>query len=99
MNKELQDKEFKEILSYYRTIQIKLQNRANRGQKVMVRKAFNLALNAHKTMRRRSGEPYIIHPLEVAIIVLEQMNLGATSVVCSLLHDTVEDTDYTLRDI
>jgi GTP pyrophosphokinase len=99
MNKVSQDKEFEQILSYYRKILTNLKGRANRRQKVMVGKAFKLALNAHKTMRRRSGEPYIIHPLQVAIIVLEQMNLGATSAVCALLHDTVEDTDYTLQDI
>ncbi len=99
MNSEVPDKEFKQILFYYSEIQKKLRGRATREQKVLVRKAFNLALNAHKNMRRRSGEPYIIHPLQVAIIVLDQMNLGATSVICALLHDTVEDTDYTLQDI
>ena len=99
MSEETQDKEFKQILSYYSEIQKKLRGKANRTQKAFVRKAFTLALNAHKDMRRRSGEPYIIHPLEVATIVLDQMNLGATSVICALLHDTVEDTDYTLEDI
>ncbi|MDR0367699.1 MAG: RelA/SpoT family protein [Bacteroidales bacterium] len=99
MNNETQDKEFKQILSCYSKIQSRLRGRANREQKTLVRKAFNLALNAHKSMRRRSGEPYIMHPLQVAIIVLEDMNLGATSVICALLHDTVEDTDYTLEDI
>ena len=99
MSEETQDKEFKQILSYYSEIQKKLRGRANRTQKALVRKAFTLALNAHKDMRRRSGEPYIIHPLEVATIVLDQMNLGATSAICALLHDTVEDTDYTLEDI
>jgi GTP pyrophosphokinase len=77
----------------------KLRLRATREQKVLVRKAFILAVDAHKGMRRHSGEPYIIHPLEVAMIVLDQMNLGATSVICALLHDVVEDTDYTLQDI
>ena len=99
MSEETQDKEFKLILSYYSEIQKKLRNKANRSQKALVRKAFTLAMNAHKDMRRRSGEPYIIHPLEVALIVLDQMNLGSTSVICALLHDTVEDTDYTLQDI
>ena len=67
MSEETQDKEFKQILSYYSEIQKKLRGKANRTQKALVRKAFTLALNAHKNMRRRSGEPYIIHPLEVAI--------------------------------
>jgi len=93
------DKEFKQLLSYYSEIQRKLKGRATREQKVLVKKAFNLALNAHKDMRRRSGEPYIIHPVQVAIIVLNQMNLGAISVICALLHDVVEDADYTLEDI
>ena len=99
MNSEIPKNEFKKILSYYSEIQKKLRGRANREQKVLVRKAFSLALNAHKTMRRKNGDPFIIHPLEVAIITLDQMNLGAVSVVCALLHDTVEDADYTLQDI
>jgi GTP pyrophosphokinase len=99
MSNEVQDQEYKQILACYSRIQSRLRGRANREQKALVRKAFNLALNAHKNMRRRSGEPYIMHPLLVAIIVSEDMNLGATSVICALLHDTVEDTDYTLEDI
>lgn len=91
--------ELKHILSLYKEIQNCLRNRSTIEQRKQVRKAFNLALNAHKDMRRRSGEPYIIHPLEVAIIALKKMNLGATSAICALLHDVVEDTDYTLQDI
>ena len=93
------DEEFKLILSRYKEIQRKLRPRATKEQKMEVRKAFTLAFNAHKDMRRRSGEPYILHPLEVANIVLDYMNLGTTSVICALLHDIVEDTDYTLQDI
>ena len=93
------EENLKLILPYYREILQKLRKRATREQKVLVRKAFTLAVDAHKGMRRHSGEPYIIHPLEVALIVLDHMNLGATSVVCALLHDVVEDTDYTLQDI
>ena len=93
------EENLKLILPYYREILQKLKKRATREQKILVRKAFILAFDAHKGMRRHSGEPYIIHPLEVALIVLEQMNLGATSVICALLHDVVEDTDYTLQDI
>ena len=91
--------ELKFILSYYKEIQNYLRNRSTIEQRKKVRKAFVLAMNAHKDMRRRSGEPYIVHPLEVALIVLKNMNLGSTSVVCALLHDVVEDTDYTLQDI
>jgi GTP pyrophosphokinase len=64
-----------------------------------IRKAFDVALDAHKEMRRKSGEPYIYHPIAVARICAEEMGLGTTSIVCALLHDTVEDTHITLEDI
>jgi len=63
------------------------------------RKAFNLAVEAHKDMRRRTGEPYIYHPIEVARTVAGEMGLGKTSIICALLHDVVEDTDFTLAQI
>lgn len=95
-NEELERKtilrKYKEIVSY-------LYEKTSKEQRHLIRKAFLLAVNAHKDMRRRSGEPYIYHPLEVARIVSQEMNLGTTSVVCALLHDVVEDTDYTLDDI
>ncbi|MDR2038532.1 MAG: HD domain-containing protein, partial [Bacteroidales bacterium] len=65
----------------------------------LIRKAFDLAHEAHGNMRRKSGEPYIIHPISVARIVVEEIGLGTTSVVAALLHDVVEDTDYTLEFI
>lgn len=65
----------------------------------MIRKAFELANEAHRGMRRRSGELYIYHPVAVARIVAEEIGLGATSVTAALLHDVVEDTEYTLQDI
>jgi len=65
----------------------------------IIRKAFDLANNAHYGMRRKSGEPYIHHPIEVARIVAQDIGLGTKSVVCALMHDVVEDTDYTLEDI
>ncbi len=64
-----------------------------------IRKAFNYSADAHKSMRRKSGEPYITHPIAVARICTEEIGLGATSIACALLHDTVEDTDVTLEDI
>ena len=64
-----------------------------------VRRAFFLAKEAHKGVRRRSGEPYIIHPIEVALIAVREIGLGKKSVVAALLHDVVEDTEYTLEDI
>jgi guanosine-3',5'-bis(diphosphate) 3'-pyrophosphohydrolase len=65
----------------------------------LIRKAFKMANDAHKGMRRKSGDPYIIHPLEVALIVSEEIGLGVTSTVCAILHDVVEDTDLTIEDI
>ena len=65
----------------------------------LIRKAFKMANEAHKGMRRKSGDPYIIHPLEVAIIVNDEIGLGVTSTVCAILHDVVEDTDLTIEDI
>ena len=64
-----------------------------------VKRAFLLAKEAHKGVRRRSGEPYIIHPIEVAIISVREIGLGKKSVVAALLHDVVEDTEYTVEDI
>jgi GTP diphosphokinase / guanosine-3',5'-bis(diphosphate) 3'-diphosphatase len=69
------------------------------GDKELVRIAFEMAAEAHKTMRRKSGEPYILHPLAVAKICVEEIGLGVRSTICALLHDTVEDTDVTLDDI
>lgn len=95
-----EEKEKHEILKLYRRI---LRNRVSKkddkSDAHMIRKAFNVANEAHKGMRRRSGEPYIIHPLNVALICVEQMGLGTKSIVSALLHDVVEDTDYTLDDI
>ena len=64
-----------------------------------IRRAFFLAKEAHKGVKRRSGEPYILHPIAVAMIVVNEIGLGVKSVVASLLHDVVEDTDYTVEDI
>ena len=65
----------------------------------IITKAFNFARQAHKGVRRLSGEPYIMHPIAVAQIACEEMGLGATSICSALLHDVVEDTDYTVEDI
>jgi len=65
----------------------------------LIRKAFKMANEAHKGTRRKSGDPFIIHPLEVAVIVSEEIGLGVTSTVCAILHDVVEDTDLTIEDI
>ncbi|PLX18514.1 MAG: GTP pyrophosphokinase [Marinilabiliales bacterium] len=65
----------------------------------LIRKAFDLAKESHKGVKRKSGEPYILHPVEVAKIVTSEIGLGAVSIACALLHDVVEDTEYTLEDI
>ncbi len=93
------EKEKKEILNQYRNLLRVWSKREKPVNKKLVRKAFNLAVDAHKDMRRKSGEPYIYHPLEVARIAAGEIGLGTTSVICALLHDVVEDTDYTLADI
>ena len=65
----------------------------------IITKAFNFAKQAHKGVRRRSGEPYILHPIAVARIACVEIGLGSTSICSALLHDVVEDTDYTVEDI
>ncbi|MDR2854396.1 MAG: RelA/SpoT family protein [Prevotellaceae bacterium] len=73
---------------------------SNHRQKFeIIKKAFNFANNAHKGVRRLSGEPYILHPIAVAKIVVNEIGLGSTSICAALLHDVVEDTDYTVEDL
>ncbi len=90
--------EEQDVLRRYRSL-LHVTRSKDRHDTRMIRKAFMLAMEAHKGMRRKSGEPYIIHPVEVAIIAAGEIGLGPTSVICALLHDVVEDTDYTLADI
>lgn len=86
------DEEFQGLLNDYLN--------SNHRRKVdVITRAFNMAREAHKGARRRSGEPYIMHPLAVARVVSREMGLGSTSISASLLHDVVEDTDYTVDDI
>ena len=75
------------------------QTRKEKQDLEMVEKAFYFAANAHCNQRRRTGEPYIYHPIAVATIAAQDIGLGRTSITCALLHDVVEDTDYTLDDI
>lgn len=74
-------------------------NTKHRRKVDIITRAFNFANHAHKGVRRLSGEPYIMHPLAVAQIVCSEIGLGSTSICCALLHDVVEDTDYTVEDI
>lgn len=91
--------EKKEILKRYRALLRACRSTMQKGDKRMIRLAFDMALQSHQNMRRKSGEPYIYHPIAVAQIAAEEIGLGTTSIVCALLHDVVEDTDITLDDI
>lgn len=93
------EEEKNEILKRYRALLRASKSTLQKGDKRMIRKAFDMALESHKDMRRKSGEPYIYHPIAVAQIAAEEIGLGTTSIVCALLHDVVEDTDMTLDDI
>lgn len=90
--------ERKEILNAFKGLLRATKDRSRENTK-LIRKAFDVAVDAHKDIRRKSGEPYIYHPIAVARICAEEIGLGTTSVVCALLHDTVEDTHITLQDI
>lgn len=95
-NLELENQEitrrYKDMLKHsYQTL--------TKDDKKLIRKAFDLAVDAHKEQRRKTGEPYIFHPIEVAKIVADEIGLGATSIAAALMHDVVEDTDYTLENI
>jgi GTP diphosphokinase / guanosine-3',5'-bis(diphosphate) 3'-diphosphatase len=94
-----EDQEKKLILREYRSLLRSLKPKLKPGDKELLRTAFEMAADAHKTMRRKSGEPYILHPLAVARICVEEIGLGVRSTICALLHDTVEDTDIALEDV
>lgn len=96
---ESEEEDKKVILREYRSFLRAIGNNISKDGKKRIRQAFEIAAEAHKHMRRKSGEPYILHPLAVAKIVATEMYLGTTSVICALLHDTVEDTEMTLDDI
>ena len=94
-----EEQEKKLILREYRSLLRALKARIKPGDKKLIRTAFEMAADAHSSMRRKSGEPYILHPLAVAQICVEEIGLGVRSSICALLHDTVEDTDVILDDI
>lgn len=93
------EEEKKLILREYRSLLKVLKTKLKPGDKDLIRTAFEMAAEAHKTMRRKSGEPYILHPIAVAKICVEEIGLGIRSTICALLHDTVEDTDISLEDV
>lgn len=93
------EQENKEILSRYKDLISNTYRTLDEKQNKLIRKAFDIALDAHKDQRRKSGEPYIYHPIEVAKIVANEIGLGATSIACALLHDVIEDSEYTYEDL
>lgn len=93
------EQENKEISSRYKDLISSTYRTLDEEQNKVIRKAFDIALDAHKDQRRKTGEPYIYHPIAVAKIVAEEIGLGTTSIACALLHDVIEDSDYTYEDI
>ncbi len=93
------EQENKEITKRYKNLLKETYQTLSRADKLMIRKAFNLSVEAHSKQRRKTGEPYIFHPISVAKIVANEIGLGATSIAAALLHDVVEDTIYTVDDI
>jgi GTP diphosphokinase / guanosine-3',5'-bis(diphosphate) 3'-diphosphatase len=93
------ESENKEIISRYRKLLRVAKPFLKDDDAKIIKKAFNTSLHAHKDMRRRSGEPYIYHPLAVAQIAVEEIGLGTTSIIAALLHDVVEDTHVEIEDI
>jgi len=91
-DEEMIEQGFQELLNDYLATR-------HRKRVEIITKAFNFANQAHKGIKRLSGEPYIMHPIEVARIVCNEIGLGSTSICSALLHDVVEDTDYTVEDI
>lgn len=91
--------EKKEIIARYRRLLRMAKPILNPGDAKLIKRAFTIAMEAHKNMRRKSGEPYVFHPLSVAEICVEEIGLGTTSIIAALLHDVVEDTDIQLIDL
>jgi guanosine-3',5'-bis(diphosphate) 3'-pyrophosphohydrolase len=93
------EEENKEIASRYKDLLKGTYEVLSKKDKELIRKAFDVAVEAHSKQRRKTGEPYIFHPIAVAKIVAMEIGLGATSIAAALLHDVVEDTKYTINDI
>ena len=97
---EFTEKDYEVIAQEYEKLRLSAEKRcANETEMEVVRRAFEFANDAHRNVRRRSGEPYMIHPIAVAQIVVDDIGLGYKAISAALLHDVVEDTDYTVEDI
>lgn len=93
------EEENKEIASRYKDLLKGTYEVLSKEDKELIRKAFDIAVDAHSKQRRKTGEPYIFHPIAVAKIVAMEIGLGAVSIAAALLHDVVEDTEYTIDDM
>ncbi|MDQ8141585.1 RelA/SpoT family protein [Chryseobacterium sp. CFS15] len=93
------EQENKEISARYKDLISNTYRTLDEENNKLIRKAFDIALDAHKDQRRKSGEPYIYHPIAVAKIVATEIGLGASSIACALLHDVIEDSEYTYEDL
>ncbi|MFK7935770.1 MAG: bifunctional (p)ppGpp synthetase/guanosine-3',5'-bis(diphosphate) 3'-pyrophosphohydrolase [Saprospiraceae bacterium] len=94
-----QEKDRELIIAAYRTLLHSIKSDMDAQDKKNIRKAYDIAVEAHSKQRRKSGEPYILHPIEVARICAAEIGLGPTAIVAALLHDVVEDTDVTLAEL
>ena len=88
-----------EVRKAFDSLLLSMKPKLNEEDPANLEKAYEMAVSAHKFQRRKTGEPYIFHPIEVARICFEEIGLGPTAVICALLHDVVEDTDLKLEDI
>ena len=95
----LEEKDNKLVVNAYRKLLRHSKFIVSKSDTINIKKAFRISLEAHKEMRRKSGEPYILHPINVAQICVQEIGLGATSIIAALLHDVVEDTDLTIKFI
>ncbi|HHB51816.1 MAG TPA: HD domain-containing protein, partial [Saprospiraceae bacterium] len=93
------EEEAKELARRYKDLLKGTYQELSNKDKASIRKAFELSVESHKPQRRKTGEPYIYHPIAVAKIVADEIGLGTISITAALLHDVVEDTDYTIEDI
>ena len=87
------------IKNSYRKLLRSIKSKMDNADRKAIRTAYELAVDAHRKQRRKSGEPYVLHPIAVATICAEEIGLGPTAIVCALLHDVVEDTEVTLEEI
>jgi guanosine-3',5'-bis(diphosphate) 3'-pyrophosphohydrolase len=96
---EIQQDELQDIENAYRQMVKSIKSNMDKEDRVNIRKAYEIAAHAHRFQRRKSGEPYILHPISVATICGEEIGLGPTAIIAALLHDVVEDTDVTLDEL